>query len=92
MPPDGKLRPWREIARELAREENPMKILALSQELTDAIAEQGSGRKLSLHQISRTAKLLNACLNKQSKQSPRRSRIGNIGSVGEALPVRASSY
>ena len=41
--PDGKLRPWREIAREVAREENPMKILALSKELDEAIAAQGTG-------------------------------------------------
>lgn len=40
--PDDKTptRDWKEIARELAGEKNPSKIIALSEELNRAIAEQ----------------------------------------------------
>src|SRR5215469_8746637 len=40
-PTDGALRPWRQIARELASEHNSMRILDLSLELTKAMAAQG---------------------------------------------------
>jgi hypothetical protein len=38
---DGSGRPWREIARELAREKNSKRVLELSHELSEAIAAQG---------------------------------------------------
>ena len=43
MSEDGKLRPWREIARELAQAQEPNQVLALSLELNQAIEVQGSG-------------------------------------------------
>ena len=46
MSQDGKLRPWREIARELAQEHDPKQVLALSQELNQAIAVQGIGSEV----------------------------------------------
>jgi hypothetical protein len=39
--PDGVLRPWRQIARELALENNATRILELSSELTRALEAQG---------------------------------------------------
>jgi len=41
-PQDGKLLPWRDIARELAQEQNPTRILALSKELSEAVEAQGT--------------------------------------------------
>jgi hypothetical protein len=38
---DGALRPWRQIARELAAESNTKRIVELSLELNQAIAAQG---------------------------------------------------
>lgn len=38
---DGSLRPWRQIARELAAESDAKRILELSLELNEAIAAQG---------------------------------------------------
>jgi hypothetical protein len=41
VPEDGSLRPWRDIARELAREKNAQRVLELSNELNAALAAQG---------------------------------------------------
>jgi prophage antirepressor-like protein len=41
MPEDGSLRPLRDIARELGRETNAERILALCDELTSAMQAQG---------------------------------------------------
>ena len=41
MSTDGKMRPWRIIADEIARESDPKRIIALSDELNAAVAEQG---------------------------------------------------
>jgi hypothetical protein len=39
---DGAIRPWRQIARELATERNSQKILDLSKELNEALLAQGA--------------------------------------------------
>jgi len=39
---DGALRPWRQVARELAVESNAKRILKVSLELNEAIAAQGT--------------------------------------------------
>jgi hypothetical protein len=43
MQSDGKMRPWREIAKELINETEPLRIQALSKELSQAIDAQGVG-------------------------------------------------
>ena len=40
---DGKLRPWRQIAQELAEERDPDKVTTLAKELTEALDTQGPG-------------------------------------------------
>jgi len=39
--PDGQLRPWRQIAQELAQEHDPAKVTALANELSEALEMQG---------------------------------------------------
>ena len=39
--PDEQFRPWREIARELAQETNRLRIVELSEELSEALRAQG---------------------------------------------------
>ena len=39
--PDGKLRPWRQIAQELAEERDPNRVTVLAKELTEALDAQG---------------------------------------------------
>lgn len=44
MAPDqNPLRPWKDIARELARETNRLRVRELSEELNRALEEQGLG-------------------------------------------------
>lgn len=38
---DGKLRPWRQIAQELAEERDAAKVTTLAKELTEALDAQG---------------------------------------------------
>jgi hypothetical protein len=44
--PDGKIRPWRQIARELAEERDSQRILALPTELNNALLAQGTDAAL----------------------------------------------
>ena len=43
---DGKIRPWRQIARELATERDSQRILELSKELNEALMAQGADATL----------------------------------------------
>ena len=51
--PDGKIRPWRQIARELAEERDSQRILALSKELNHALLAQGVDAALVEPHLSR---------------------------------------
>jgi hypothetical protein len=41
---DEKARPWREIAAEMSKEQNPERVLELCEELTRAMDEQKPGK------------------------------------------------
>jgi len=52
MADNGSLRPWREIARELARETDTTRMLVLCEELNEALKVQGMDMELMAETVA----------------------------------------